>query len=61
MKIFLMPPVDTGNAYAEWVRTESELFAAKGSKRLVTGVAPDECAASTAATVSDSRRNGSWL
>ncbi len=45
--------VDTGNAYAEWVRTESELFRSEGIKRLVAGVAPDICATGTAATVSD--------
>jgi predicted RecB family nuclease len=50
--------VDTGNAYADWVRTESELFRSEGIKRLVAGVAPDKCATGTAATVSG--RSAQW-
>jgi hypothetical protein len=50
--------VDTGNAYAEWVRTESELFRSEAIKRLVAAVTPDKCATGTAATVSG--RSAQW-
>ena len=42
--------VETGNAYADWVRTESHIFSSEGIKRLVAGVAPDKCVTGTAAT-----------
>lgn len=41
--------VETGNAYADWVRTESDVFRSEGVKRLVAGIAPDKCATGTAA------------
>jgi predicted RecB family nuclease len=36
--------VETGNAYADWVRRQSDVFRSEGIKRLVAGVAPDKCA-----------------
>jgi predicted RecB family nuclease len=50
--------VATGNAYADWVRTKSEIFRSEGITRLVAGVAPDKCATSTAAT--ESGRSAQW-
>ena len=50
--------VETGNAYADWVRTESDVFRSEGIKRLVAGVAPDKCATGTAAT--ESGRLAQW-
>jgi hypothetical protein len=50
--------VATGNAYADWVRTKSEVFRSEGITRLVAGVAPDKCATSTAAT--ESGRSAQW-
>ena len=44
--------VETGNAYAEWVRTEGDAFRSEGIKRLVAGVAPDKCVTGAAATES---------
>jgi len=38
---------ETENVYADWIRTQSDAFRSEGIKRLVTGVAPDKCAAST--------------
>mgnify|MGYP003588996391 CR=1 FL=1 len=35
--------VGTGNAYADWVRTENEAYRSAGIKRLTGGAAPDEC------------------
>ena len=46
--------VETGNAYADWVRAETDVFRSEGIKRLVAGVAPDKCATGTAATKSKS-------
>jgi predicted RecB family nuclease len=43
---------ETGNAYAEWVRIESDLFRSEGIKALVAGVGPDKCAIGIAATES---------
>ena len=50
--------VETGNAYADWVRTESDVFRSEGIKRLVAGVAPDKCATGTAAM--ESGRSAQW-
>ena len=50
--------VETGNAYADWVRTESDVFRSEGIKRLVAGVAADKCATGTAAT--ESGRSAQW-
>jgi predicted RecB family nuclease len=50
--------VATGNAYADWFRTKSEIFRSEGITRLVAGIAPDKCATGTAATVSD--RSAQW-
>jgi hypothetical protein len=36
--------VATGNAYADWVRTKSDIFRSEGITRLVAGVAPEKCA-----------------
>ena len=36
--------VETGNAYADWLRTRSEIFRREGIKRLVAGFTPDKCA-----------------
>src|SRR5262245_42883385 len=36
--------VPTGNAYADWLRTQSEIFRREGIKRLVAGFPPDKCA-----------------
>lgn len=36
--------VETGNAYAEWVRTRSDAFRGEGIRRLVADVAPDHYA-----------------
>src|ERR1700719_4482933 len=44
--------VETGNAYAGWFRTESDVFRSEGIKRLMAGVAPDKCATGAAATES---------
>src|SRR6266581_8464561 len=49
--------VKTGNAYADWVRTESDVFRSEGIKRLVAGVAPDKCATGSAAR---SGRSAQW-
>ena len=40
----------TGNAYADWVRTENEAYQSAGIKRLVEGAAPDECLTGLAGT-----------
>ena len=50
--------VETGNAYADWVRTESDVFRSEGIKRLAAGVAPDKCATGTAAT--ESSKSAHW-
>jgi len=50
--------VETGNAYADWVRTESDVFRNEVIKRLVAGVAPDKCATGTVAT--ESERSAQW-
>ncbi|HEY6373656.1 MAG TPA: Dna2/Cas4 domain-containing protein [Candidatus Sulfotelmatobacter sp.] len=50
--------VATGNAYADWFRTKSEIFRSEGITRLVAGIAPDNCTTSTAAT--ESRRSAQW-
>jgi hypothetical protein len=50
--------VETGNAYADWFRTESDVFRSEGIKRLVAGVAPDKCATGAAAT--ESGRLAQW-
>src|ERR1700719_5428592 len=50
--------VGTGNAYAQWVRTESDIFRSEGTKRLVAGVAPDKCVTGTAAI--ESGRPAQW-
>ena len=42
--------VETGKSYADWFRTKSDVFRSEGIKRLVAGVAPDECARGAAAT-----------
>jgi predicted RecB family nuclease len=34
--------VETDNAYADWVRRQSDVFRSEGIKRLVAGVAPDK-------------------
>jgi len=47
--------VETGNPYADWVGTESDVFRSEGIRHLVAGVAPDKCATVTAAT-----RSGRW-
>lgn len=39
----------TGNAYATWVQTRNNVFRIEGTKRLVAGVAPDECTIGTEA------------
>jgi predicted RecB family nuclease len=44
--------IETGNAYADWFRTESDVFRREGIKRLVAGVAPHKCATGAAATES---------
>jgi hypothetical protein len=41
--------VETGNAYAAWVRKQSDVFRSEGIKRLVAGVAPGKCASSSPA------------
>jgi predicted RecB family nuclease len=50
--------VETGNAYADWVRTEGDVFRSEGIKRLVAGVAADKCATGTSAT--ESARSAQW-
>jgi predicted RecB family nuclease len=35
--------VPTGNAYADWLRAQSEIFRREGIKRLVAGFPPDKC------------------
>jgi hypothetical protein len=50
--------VETGNAYADWVRTGSDAFRSEGIKRLVAGVPPDKCATGIAAT--ESGRSAQW-
>jgi hypothetical protein len=59
-KCFLLAraEVATGNAYADWVRTKSEIFCSEGITRLVAGVAPDKCATGTAAK--ESGRSAQW-
>ena len=59
-KCFLRARVEvgTGNAYADWVRTENDVFRTDGIKRLVAGVAPDKCATGTAAT--ETGRSAQW-
>ena len=42
--------VGTGNAYAEWVRTQNELWRREGIKRLMAGTAPGECVGSPSVT-----------
>jgi predicted RecB family nuclease len=42
--------VETGNAYADWARTKSDVFRGEGINRLVATVAPDKCVAGIAAT-----------
>jgi predicted RecB family nuclease len=44
--------IETGNAYADWFRTESDVFRNEGIRRLMAGVAPDKCVTGTAATES---------
>jgi len=48
--------VETGNAYAAWVRTASDVFRGEGIKRLTAGVAPDTCATGTA----EAGRSAKW-
>jgi predicted RecB family nuclease len=50
--------VQTGSAYADWLRTESDVFRSEGIKRLVAGVAADKCVTGTAAT--ESVRSAQW-
>ena len=50
--------VETGNVYADWIRTQSDAFRSGGIKRLVAGVAPDKCAASTRAE--ETGRSAQW-
>jgi hypothetical protein len=50
--------VATGNAYADWFRTKSEIFRSEVITRLVAGIAPDKCATSTAAT--ECGRSAQW-
>ena len=59
-KCFLLAraEVATGNAYADWVRTKSEVFRSEGITRLVAGIEPDKCATSTAAT--ECGRSAQW-
>jgi hypothetical protein len=33
--------VETGNAYADWVRAQTAAFLSEGIKRLISGVAPE--------------------
>ena len=42
--------VGTGNAFAEWVRTQNELWRREGIKRLMAGTAPGECVGSPSVT-----------
>ncbi len=48
--------VGTGNAYADWVRTESDVFRTEGIKRLVAGCAPDKCVTGNA----EGGRSAQW-
>src|ERR1700693_2449213 len=50
--------VETGNAYADWVRTKDGLFRSEGIKRLVAGVAPDKCVSGITAT--EAGRSARW-
>jgi predicted RecB family nuclease len=50
--------VETGNAYADWVRTGSDAFRSEGIKHLMAGVPTDKCATGTAAT--ESGRSAQW-
>ena len=50
--------VGTGNAYAEWVRTQNELWRREGIKRLMAGTAPDECVGSL--TVTTNLKTAKW-
>jgi len=38
---------ETGNAYADWVRTKSDVFRGEGIKRLLAGAKLDDCATGT--------------
>ena len=48
--------VETGNAYAAWVRKQSDVFRSEGIKRLVAGVAPGKWA-----SCSPAMKNGRQL
>ena len=48
--------VETGNAYADWVRRESDVFRTEGIKRLVEGCAPDKCVTGNA----EGGRSAQW-
>ena len=50
--------VGTGNAYAEWVRTQNELWRREGIKRLMAGTAPGECVGSL--TVTTNLKTAKW-
>ena len=50
--------VATENVYADWVRTQSEVFRSEGIKRLVAGVAPDKFLTSTHAV--ETGRSAKW-
>ena len=50
--------VATGNAYANWVRTKSEVFRSEWITRLAAGIEPAKCATSTAAT--ECGRSAQW-
>jgi len=50
--------VETGNAYANWVRTQGDIFRSKGIKRLVSGVAPEKCA--VGAPTIETGRSAQW-
>ncbi len=50
--------VGTGNAYADWVRTQSDFFRSEGIKRMVAGVAPGKCIGGT--PTMETLRSAQW-
>ncbi len=50
--------VESGNAYAEWVRSKIEVARSEGVRRMVEEVPPDKCATGTGAETSKSAQ---WL
>ena len=47
--------VATGNAYADWVRTKSEVFRSEGITRLAGGIEPDKSAPQMATVLQRTR------